>query len=135
MMNGDRIRKNLKIHLNDNPKLEGLEAFRRCLERDYFSRVSVRNCSASKWQDPSLDSQWNLVIDMECNFDLVEILYHLEKGCWGHRDEIKELLESHFSSPLSAALHTLKEQNSVPVDVEELSFLLKDTSIVIKRIV
>ncbi|MGB5428128.1 hypothetical protein, partial [Eudoraea sp.] len=72
----DNFRDNLRLKLDDNPKIKGLVEFKKSLEKDYFSNVSIRNCSSDNARE-------NLVIEMDCNFKLVEILSHLQKGTWG----------------------------------------------------
>ena len=132
-MNGDSFRKNSRFQLDDNPHLKGLEAFKRSLEKDYFAHVSVRNCSTNKQNNDSVAHPWNLVIDIECNFDLIEVLFHLEKGSWGRGFTAISELEN-TCTPFYRALNTFRDRNSLEMDVEELSLILKDTTIVIKKI-
>ena len=132
MMDGERIRKNLKIQLEDNPKIIGLDSFRRSLEKDYFAAVSVRKCHTTS-SAYITENQCNLVIDLACNFTLVEVLYHLEKGSWG-RASGHASAPAYPNSAFQEALESLTEFNSMAIDVEEVSFLLKDTAIVIKKI-
>ncbi len=121
----DNFRDNLKLKLDDNPQIEGLVEFRKSLEKDYFSNVAVRNCSADNIRE-------NLVIEMDCNFKLVEILSHLQKGTWGGTFPAPNSWSK--SSPFSKALERLNELNNRRIDVEELSVFLKDSSIIIKNI-
>ena len=131
MMDGDRFRKHLKLQLDDNPKIKGLDAFKRSLEKEYFATVSIRNCHATS-TDQITENQCNLVIDLECNFTLVEVLFHLEKGSWGRAAMAAAARQP--DSAFQKAFTLLSGMNSIPVDVEEVSFLLKDTAIVIKKI-
>ena len=121
----DNFKNNLKLQLDNNPQLNGLDAFKKHLEKEYFSNVTIRNCST----DNNFDS---LVIEMDCNIELVEVLFHSQKGTWGNLclDETSEF----FSTSFSEALNTLKGLNDQPIDVEEFSILLKDASIIIKKI-
>lgn len=131
MMNGDRFRKNLKIQLDDNPRLKGLEAFKRHLEKEYFAKVSVRNCSISTSGKSVPGHAWNLVIDMSCNFKLVEVLHYMQNGSWGAPDPSGT---ASARSAFQQALMVFADQNTYLLDVEEFSLVLKDTAIVIKRI-
>lgn len=117
----ENFRNNLKLRLDENPQLVGFETFKRNLERDYFSKVTIRNCS----QDISVG---NLVVEMDCNLDLVEVLFHLQKGSWGSPNS------SESSSAFTEALVKLKELNSFLIDIEEFSIFLNDSSIIIKKI-
>ena len=133
MTNGENFRKNFRLQLDSNPYLKGLEAFSRSLEKAYFSKVSVRNCNSSTAECNPGNSPWNLVIEMECNFNLVEILYYLEKGNWGE----VAIPFSDRETPNSAfyeAIKAFRELNLIDFDVEELSIVLQDTVIVIKKL-
>jgi len=121
----DNFRDNLRIKLNDNPQIKGLVEFKKSLERDYFSNVSVRNCSSDNARE-------NLVIEMDCNLTLVEILSHLQKGTWGRMYSAQNSWSK--SSPFSRALRKLNKFNSREIDIEELSIFAKDCSIIIKNI-
>jgi len=121
----DNFRYNLKLKLDDNPQIVGLDEFRKSLEKDYFSNVAIRNCSSDS-------ARQNLVIEMDCNFNLVEVLSHLQKGTWGRICSTPNSWSK--SSPFSNALKTLNKLNNRGIDVEELSIFLRDTSIIIKNI-
>ncbi len=121
----DNFRNNLKLQLDSNPQLNGLDAFKRSLERDYFSELSISNCSSDK-------NIGSLVIEMNCNIELVELLFHYQKGTWGgvSKREGTKTRTNAFASVLAK----LNELNSLPIDIEELSIFLNDSSIIIKRI-
>lgn len=121
----DNFRDNLRLKLDENPQIKGLVEFKKSLEKDYFSNVSIRNCATDKARE-------NLVIEMDCNFKLVEILSHLQKGTWGRMYSIKNSWSE--SSPFSKALSNLNKLNHRRIDIEELSIFLKDSSIIIKKI-
>ncbi|MGB5430937.1 hypothetical protein, partial [Eudoraea sp.] len=95
------------------------------LEKDYFSNVAIRNCSTDTTRE-------NLVIEMDCNFKLVEVLSHLQKGTWGRIYSTQNSWSK--SSPFSRALKNLNKLNSRRIDIEELSIFSKDSSIIIKNI-
>jgi hypothetical protein len=133
MMNGGNFRKKLKLKLDHNPILMGLEGFKRRLEKDYFASVTVRNC-ASDFSDfqPGLHP-YSLVIEMECNFDLIEIFSYLEKGNWG-RPSRPENGNGMTGSAFNEAFVEFNNLNSLETDVEEFSLVCRDTSIVIKKL-
>jgi len=121
----ESFKHNLKLQLDNDPQLNGLDTFKKSLEKDYFSKVTIRNCSPDR-------NFGNLVIEMDCNFDLVEILFHLQKGTWGGIPILqgnKQIAPSFFNT-----LSRLRELNSLPIDVEELSIFFNDSSIIIKKI-
>ena len=133
MMDGENFRKNLRIQTNDDPNLKGLELFRRSLERDYFAKVSVRNCNCNKVENTNVVESSNLVVDLECNFNLIEVLYYLEKGSWGQSSSSNQDSGT-LKTAFYESLLTFQNINDIEIDVEELSIILKDTIIVIKRI-
>ncbi|NAS13413.1 hypothetical protein [Poritiphilus flavus] len=122
----ENFKNNLKLRLDDNPQLHGFQTFKKTLERDYFSEVSIRICfkEAAKTE--------NLVIEMDCNLDLLEMLYHLQKGTWGGNLSEEEDLPP--NSSFARALDQLQELNEISIDVEEFSLFLNDCSIIVKKI-
>ena len=134
MMDGDNFRKNLRLQLDDNPYLLGLDVFKRQLEKEYFAKVSVRICNGNKSEQPPADHSSQLVIEMECNFELIEILYYLQKGNWGGLKASNESSSIPSNSAFKEALKIFRASNTMEIDVEELTLVLKDTVIVIKKI-
>lgn len=118
-INDDNLDNFSRVFFNSTIQIEGLDRFVKSLEKHFFSQVTVRNCSCSP------DSV-NLVVELDCNFGLREALYHFENGTWGN-------FESKENSFLGE-LNQLKGCNTVPIEVEEFSLFLKDTSIIINRI-
>lgn len=104
---------------NGDLNIEGLEIFKRSLERHFFSRVTVRNCSLVK-------TSVLLAIELDCELSLVEMLFHFNKGTWGNF----QLGKSSFAK----LLRQLVTENDVHVDAEEITFTFKDTTIVINKI-
>lgn len=115
----DNFRDFSHVGFNTNLEKEGLSRFTKNLEKHFFSNVTIRNCS------PTTDII-KLVIELDCNFGLLEALHHFEKNTWGNF----ESSESSFSSSLSK----LKDNSSLLIEVEEFSLFFKDTSIIINRI-
>ncbi|MEM8928931.1 MAG: hypothetical protein AAGC45_12055, partial [Bacteroidota bacterium] len=74
----------------------------------------------------------DLVIHLDCNFGLTESLFHLNNGNWGNfQNSISgDMRTSPFHSPLLA----LENENGVVFGIKELSFHLRDTSIIISRL-
>ncbi len=124
-MQKDGFRKNLSIRLDDNPAIKGLDDFKRNLEKDYFSQALVRSCSQN-------GDKGNLVIEMECPFELEELLFHLKRGNWGASEiYINSIDGGNF---LAKRVWQLQQQNDIPIEIEELSILLKNATLVIKKI-
>lgn len=121
----DSISNNLRLHLDNNPRINGITKFKSDLERDYFSRITVRNCN------PTAEII-NLIIELDCPLDLSEMLLQLKKGNWARtqKDPFTEIP----ISPLDNALFELQLLNDPLLDVEEFSIFLDDCSIIIKKI-
>ena len=102
----------------------GLESLINSLEKDYFSNVSIRNSSVCCEQN-------NLVIELNCELGLHEVLYHIQQGTWGTDQPV---LINKGLTVLSKHMQGIREINNTFIDVEELSFLLKDCSIIIKKL-
>ncbi|HDZ06236.1 hypothetical protein LCGC14_0292390 [marine sediment metagenome] len=109
----------------NNSKLEytkeinGLDEFLNSLGFHYFSSVKLNNKHITF-------NSISLVIEVTCNLNLLELLAHFNTGRWGSIGKEE--------SPLQHALEILDLQNQYHIDIEELTFFLNDTSIVIKRI-
>ncbi len=114
----NNLKNNLLFEFNQNFQINGLEDFRKNLEKNYFSEITFRQYS-------SHNESVNLVVEMDCNLSLVEVLYHFNKGNWGNFKSGK--------STLINEVRTLGKLNDFAVDIEEFSINLKDTSIIIKK--
>ena len=117
--------KNLHLRLDNNPRIPGLEKFIADLEREYFSKVTVRNCT------PFINDN-NLVIELDCPLKLVELVHQIKTGCcaFGTWDDCTE---EHLSS-LEKAHFELCLKNDSDIEIEEFSIFLADCSIIIKKI-
>lgn len=115
----DSFSNNLPSGFSKNFHVKGLENFKKTLERDFFSNVTINKCV-------SCETESRLVIELACDINLAELLHHFNRGEWGNFRENK--------SPIESALHKLREDNNHPIHIEELSLLLKGTSIIINRI-
>ncbi|WP_291960243.1 hypothetical protein [Maribacter sp.] len=109
----------------NNSKLEytkeivGIDTFLSSLGFHYFSNVQLNNKHITF-------NSISLVLEVSCNLDLLELLSHFNTGRWGNSGTEE--------SPLQHALEILNTKNKYNIDIEELTFFLNDTSIVIKRI-
>jgi hypothetical protein len=103
----------------------GLSSLENSLEKDFYSTVTIRNSIACCEQD-------NLVIEMQCNLGLIEMLYHLEQGTWGSQ-EFSDTVQREKST-LGDRLQHIREINQQFIDIEELSIILRDCTIVVKKI-
>ncbi len=102
----------------------GLESLKNSLEKDYFSHVTIRNSAVCCEQN-------NLVIELNCALSLHEVLFHIQQGTWG-TDHL--VLVNKGLTVLSKHMQSIRELNNAFIDVEELSFFLKDCSIIIKKL-
>ncbi|WP_036154848.1 hypothetical protein [Maribacter forsetii] len=109
----------------NNSKLEytkdivGIDEFLSSIGFHYFSDVKLNNKHITF-------NSISLVLEVSCNLDLLELLSHFNTGRWGYNGKTE--------SPLQHALDVLNLKNQHNIDIEELTFFLNDTSIVIKRI-
>ncbi|MEN8797637.1 MAG: hypothetical protein ABF293_00220 [Flavobacteriaceae bacterium] len=121
----DSINKNLHLRLDHNPRIDGLQKFRKILEREYFSDVTVRNCALEP-------QSINLIIELDSPYGLIEMHQHLMEGNLGRTQN--DPFTGLPISPLDSSLFELQLLNDQLVDVEEFSIFLADCTIVIKKI-
>jgi len=103
----------------------GLLSFKNSLEKDFYSTVTIRNSKVCCETN-------NLVIEINCSLGLLEMLYHLEQGTWGLQ-VFSDSVENKKTS-LGERLQHIREINQTFIDIEELSIILKDCNIIIKKI-
>jgi len=115
----DSFKNNPPEGFNTNLQINGVESFRKSLERYFFSEVTIRNCS-------SCPNGVDLAIDLDCNLSLVEMLFHFNKGTWGNFSQGKFSFET--------LLQKLHKENQKRIDVDELSISFKDTRIIVNKI-
>lgn len=106
-------------HVSQELEIVGIPEFLGVLEFHYFCTVKLKNNSASPTSS-------NLVVELNCNLDLLELLAYFNAGRWGNNGKAK--------TPLLQCLELLDSKNTMGIDIEELTLCLNDTSIVIKRI-
>lgn len=115
----DNFENNSSGGFNIDIRLEGIESFRKSLEKFFFSEATVRKCATSA-------CGVNLAVELECNLSLVEMLFHFNRGTWGN---FKQGRCSFIS-----VLEKFRKENLVYIDIEELSILFKDTRIIINKL-
>jgi len=108
------------LHPKTNYGINGLDNYLKLLEYHYFSQVSLSNYNV---HERGIDLELNL----RCSFDLLDLLTHFNSNRWG-----KSI--STTTSPFYSGFNTLLSQNNASLDIEELTILLNDTTIVIKRL-
>lgn len=114
----DFIKKSL-INLDSTKEIIGIDEFLKSLEFHYFSSIKLKR------QSCTLNSI-HLVLEVNCNIELLELFTNFNTGRWGTSGK--------NGSPLQYSLEILNSKNNYNIDIEELTFFLNDTSIVIKRI-
>ncbi|MFC4096978.1 hypothetical protein [Euzebyella saccharophila] len=100
-------------------RLEGIEKFKKSLEKFFFSIATIRHSTSN-------NSHINLAIELECNMSLVEMLFHFNRGTWGNF--------SQGSTSFVGTLENFKKANPVNLDIEEISILFTDTRLIINKI-
>ncbi|TLP81304.1 hypothetical protein [Maribacter sp. ACAM166] len=115
----DNFIKNSSLNLEYTKEIIGIDEFLNALEYHYFSTLTLKS------KGYTLDS-FNLVLEIHCNSDLMELFNHFYTGRWGNN--------GYNESPLQHCLEIINLKNKYSIDIEELTISLHDTSIVIKRI-
>lgn len=118
------FKKNLNPRVDNNCQVIGIEDFEKSLAKYFFSEVDVKVYSFT-------DIEAHLNIEFQNNLTLSEILFFLNKHIWQDGKD-KTILKN--VNPFLKALQALKDKNAFSIDIEEISILLEDTSIVIKKI-
>lgn len=108
------------VDWNSDYTINGLDNYLKFLEFHYFSEVSLRNYTIN---NIGLD----MTLDINCPINLLEMLGHFNKNRWGKSIGLT-------TSPLQKGFEILTKKNNTNLDIEELTLILNDTSIVIKKI-
>lgn len=119
LQNQKNFKNTSPVGFNKKIDIEGLENFKKNLEKHFFSKATIRNGSTK-------DSFIKLTIELNCNFGMIEMLHHFNNGNWGNF-ECKNQSFVHL-------LQQLQNSNDAYIEVEELSIFLKDTSLIINTI-
>lgn len=115
----DNFRLNPPVKLDENSGLIGIDTYFKSLEKYYFSEVALRSYQKN-------NGAIEMTIDMQCNLSLLDLLAFHNKGRWGNNGT--------DISPLKKSFDALIQQNTVQIDIEELTIFLKDSAIIIKKI-
>lgn len=115
----DSFKNNSSEGFNSNLQIDGLEVFGKGIEKYFFSKVTIRKYTSVK-------TSVHLAIELDCNLGLAEMLFHFNKGAWGNFGQSNLSFEK--------LLRHLALENDIHVDIEEFTFIFKDTTIVINKI-
>ncbi len=105
--------------------VNGIEYFKKSLEKYFFAEATI------KLDTSRIDSKYNLVIGLNCNFGLTESLFHLNSGNWGGLCKNNAKLEY---SEFELAVAVLQDKNQAEIIIEEIAIHFKDTSLFITKI-
>lgn len=119
LQNQENFKNSSPVGFNKKINIEGLETFKKNIEKYFFSKVIIRN-------DSTKDSFIKLTIELNCNFSMIEMLHHFNNGNWGN-------FECKNQSFINL-LQQLQNSNDAYIEVEEFSIFLKDTSLIINTI-
>src|SRR5690606_25342188 len=119
----DNSYNNPKTGIKTTDHINGLELFRKGLEKDFYADVNIYNYSSNR-------DDTNLSIEFNCNFTLSEALYYLNNPIpndtlSGTRKKTNLFLKAYTE---------LRNSNSVPLDISELTLILTDSTILISKI-
>jgi len=117
-LNPDDLNNHNPVGFNKTIELIELEKFERIIEKTFFSIVTTRCYMISPLEA-------HLVVELNCNFNLIESLNHFKKGLWGSFSIKNESLVE--------ALKQLKKSNNININLEEFSIFFNDTAIIINR--
>ncbi|WP_430907793.1 hypothetical protein [Maribacter sp. 2-571] len=121
----DNFKNRPPIAILKDSDINGLSFFKKELEKLFFSEVIIRN-SATDMRSAKL------VIELNCNYNLIEGLIHLDEGIWGQWKKSRSHI---FSDSLFYKLMSgLKSKNEFHIDVEELSFVFTDSTVIVNKI-
>ncbi|WP_273274900.1 hypothetical protein [Maribacter polysiphoniae] len=115
----ENSRNNFPKRRAQSASFRGLSAFTNNLEKFFFSEISIRNIATN-------DNKISLIIDLNCDLNLLDLVINSYKGAWGTFNQCKYSLANELA--------LLEQYNDIPFDVEEFSINLKDTSIIINKI-
>ena len=118
------FKNNLNPRVDNNYQVVGIEHFEKSLAKYFFSEVVVKVYTFT-------DIEAHLNIEFQNNLTLSEILFFLNTHIWQDGKD-KSILKN--VNPFLKAFQALKDKNAFSIDIEEISILLEDTSIVIKKI-
>ncbi len=104
-------------------RLVGLDAFRKSLDKIFFSNTTIT-------YKRDTDHVFNLIIELHCNFNLINALFHPNMGNWGGLHMVNRVEQP----PFERAFMLLHQLNHGAVDIVEIYIDLLDTSLIITKI-
>ena len=117
--NPKEFKNNILSRSTKTASFSGLNTFIKNLEKHFFSKILIR-------EDSSNCNKINLVIELNCSLTLWELIHQYDTGNWGTFNQLK------YS--LSYEINRLERINDIPIDVDEFSIVLKDTTVIIDKI-
>ncbi len=108
------------INVKSPEVMLGLFDFIKSIELGYFSEVILKNKSGCS-------HKLDLVVELNCPLNLLDILSHFNKGLWGSSEITKSPLAKSFDCLLTC-------NKELEIDIQEFTLYLNDTNIVIKNI-
>ena len=117
--NPKEFKNNSPTRSTKTASFRGLHTFVQNLEKHFFSKILIRENSSNC-------NNINLVIELNCNLTLWELIHQYDTGNWGTFNQSK------YS--LSNEINRLERINDIPIDVDEFSMILKDTTVIIDKI-
>lgn len=103
----------------NNLSISSLDSFKEKLERSFFATAIIRSTVTEA-------NKVNLVLELNCNYELSQMLYHYNLGTWGNSGDGTILFSDYVTQ--------LGELNHIEIEIEELSFHYENTSIIINKI-
>ncbi len=100
----------------------GLERFQNQLERNFFSKVTIKS-------NGKPDTQESLILDINSNFSFEEAIYNIRNFSDVFTDPSNQITFSFHD-----AFKELLAENELAMDIEELYITFSDTSIIVQRI-
>ncbi len=104
--------------------LLGLDSFQKSLETIFFatSKITYKRDAGQIY---------HLTIDLNCNLNLINALFHSNMGNWGglHNQD-----NDYDQSPMEQVFFELHSVNAGCVDIAEIYINLRDTSLIITKI-
>lgn len=104
--------------------LYGINCFQRSLDKIFFTNSKIK-CKQG------VQGTLKLIIDLNCNFKLINALYHFRMGSWGGLHNEGKKLEV---SPFEQAFIEVQELNNGKLDIAEVYINLLDTTLIISKI-
>lgn len=124
------LRKNVytnsfRFNSDNTTDIAGITSFKQVLEREYFCNANVSSYSSN-------DNSINLVIEMDFNFEFIEIfntmsMYKLKEN----KTEIRNIIKL---TAFNNALEELRQKNDQTIDIEELNIYMNKCSYIIHKI-